>query len=83
MVALLDTAYPRQSFNVTQNNPNRIYTPTKNDRVWLNRQRFIDESKVVCIVLLKCFQRLGYFPTRDDIPPLITKHIIGALQLSR
>ncbi|MGK0284107.1 MAG: hypothetical protein ACI82O_003657 [Patiriisocius sp.] len=81
MVALLDTAYPILSFNVTQNNLNRIYTPTKNERVWLNQQRFTDESKVVCIVLLKCFQRLGYFPTRDDIPPLITKHIIGALQL--
>ncbi len=71
MVALQLIAYPRLSFNVTQNNHQRIYTSVKKERLWLKRQRFTDESTVVCIVLLKCFQRLGYFPNVTDIPPLI------------
>jgi len=73
MVALHDTAYPRLSFNVTQDNLQRIYTPVKKERFWLERHRFTDESTVVCIVLLKCFQRLGYFPNVTDIPPLRDK----------
>jgi hypothetical protein len=48
MVALHDTAYPRLSFNVTQDNLQRIYTPVKKERLWLKRQRFTDESTVVC-----------------------------------
>ena len=69
------------SFNVTQDNLQRIYTPVKKERLWLKRQRFTAESTVVCIVLLKCFQRLGHFPNVTDIPPLIASHIGNALAL--
>jgi hypothetical protein len=81
MVILQDTDYPRLSFNVTQDSLQRIYTPVKKERLWLKRQHFTHQSTVVCIVLLKCFQQLGYFPNVTDIPPLIASHIGDALTL--
>ncbi|WP_188795396.1 DUF4158 domain-containing protein [Dyella nitratireducens] len=37
------------------------------------------DHRLSLAVLLKSFQRLGYFPTMGDIPPAIIRHVRQAL----
>lgn len=44
------------------------------------RLRGIDPGhRLTLAVFLKCFQRLGYFPSFDDVPASVVRHVRGAL----
>ncbi|MGW3471857.1 hypothetical protein ACWDKQ_26100 [Saccharopolyspora sp. NPDC000995] len=34
------------------------------------------------MVLLKCYQRLGYFPKLTDVPAIVVDHVRGKLDLA-
>jgi len=81
MTAIERTAYPRFKRHPSAKELNALYTPTPEDIEWAGRSTRKSESRFTLLVLLKAFQRLGYFPQPTDIPPVIVQHMRGALHL--
>ena len=77
MAAIHDTAYPRLKYNLTQKEITRVYTPIDEEIAWLRKRRFKGEQSLTCLVYLKCFQRLGYFPKPGDIPVSVINYVAG------
>ena len=69
------TAYPRFSRVFTRCELENAFTPTV-DEVLVARMNTRNSSGLFCfLTLLKCFQRLHYFPSLKEIPKPITDHI--------
>jgi hypothetical protein len=58
------------------------FTPTDAEIEWA-RTRTQDEQRLLALVVwLKSYQRLGYFPKVDDVPPAVVRHVRDALGLA-
>ena len=69
------TAYPRFSRVFTRCELENAFTPTV-DEVLVTRMNTRNSTGLFCfLTLLKCFQRLHYFPSLKEIPKPITDHI--------
>jgi hypothetical protein len=79
MAAIHDTAYPRLTENVTVATLQQIYSPSEREIVWSKAHRLNKSSRLLILVFLKCFQRLGYFPRIRDIPKPIISSIADTL----
>lgn len=79
MAAVHDTAYPRLTENVTVAALQQIYSPSEREIVWSRTHRLNAGSRLLILVYLKCFQRLGYFPRIRDIPKPIISSIAKTL----
>jgi hypothetical protein len=75
MTAIHETAYPRTRSNPTDRELNELFTPTPADIAFARRHTKSAVSRLGLLVLLKTFQRLGYFPNWAAIPPRIVQHI--------
>lgn len=75
MTAIHETAYPRTRSNPTDRELNELFTPTPADLALARRHTKSAISRLGLLVLLKTFQRLGYFPNLAAIPPRIVQHI--------
>jgi TnpA family transposase len=81
-MTLIDrTAYPRFKPHLSAKELSEIYTPTQPEieLAYANARGTL--TLVNFVVLLKCFQRLGYFPKFKDVPTTIKKHIQVCLAL--
>lgn len=56
-----------------------LYTPTVDDVVFVRRVTKSSVTELGLVLLLKSFQRLGYFPNFDALPPRLIHHIAGAM----
>ena len=92
MTAIERTAYPTfQSHPSHQNELDNFYTPTQDEiRFICSKLNYIRRKGVPhllkqhylnMMVLLKCFQRFGYFPTLRTIPKIIAIHIRQYLKI--
>lgn len=90
MTAIERTAYP--NFNnhpLDQKELNDFYTPTHDEIQFVRKNLDRNSAKISTykhhafntIVLLKCFQRLGYFPSLRTVPKSIVEHIRNHLQI--
>jgi hypothetical protein len=82
MTAIHETAYPRIRSNLSDHELETLYTPTPDDLVFLHRTTKSTVAVFGGLVLLKTFQRLGYFPPIDTLPPRLIQHLattIGVL----
>ncbi|MVF14919.1 Tn3 family transposase [Ketobacter sp. MCCC 1A13808] len=75
MAAIHDTAFPRIKYNLTHKEIARVYTPIHEEIIWVRKRRFKGAQSLTCLVYLKCFQRLGYFPNPSDIPVSVINYI--------
>jgi hypothetical protein len=75
------TAYPRFKRYYTANELDKIYTPTRIEIAFALKVTAGEENHFNLLVLLKVFQRLGYFPKITDIPLAIINHIRTVLDL--
>lgn len=82
MPTIVETAYPRLKNYVTSRELSEIYTPTQQELNLANQYTKKGATKLGFLVLLKTFQRLGYFSSSDAVPTTIIKHIIKYAQLS-
>lgn len=62
MTAIHETAYPRIRSNVTDKELEQIYTPSEEEFWFANKNTKAPAQRLGLLVLLKTFQRLGYFP---------------------
>lgn len=75
MTAIHETAYPRIRSGITEKELVEIYTPDKEEIEFVYKNARSDSSRLGLLVLLKIFQRLGYFPAFTDIPYQIIEYI--------
>ena len=79
MTAIDRTAYPRFKRVFTAHELSAIYTPTAQDIKFATRATRTSQMRCNLLVLLKCFQRLGYFPALDTIPEALISHVRSCL----
>jgi len=79
--AIHETAYPRLKTSVTDKELHEIYTPTSEELAFAKRCARTPVARVGLLVLLKTFQRLGYFLLIAQVPHQILRHIATAAGL--
>jgi TnpA family transposase len=81
MTSVDRTAYPRFGRVVSGRELADSFTPTDAEAEWA-RGRTQDEPHLLALtVLLKSYQRLGYFPKVQDVPPAVVRHVGSCLGL--
>src|SRR3954464_10932537 len=79
MPAIHETAYPRLKEGVTPVDLAEVYTPTAEELALAMRTSTRSGARFGFLVLLKTFQRLGYFMPAGDVPEPIVRHIASRL----
>jgi hypothetical protein len=79
MTAIHETAYPRIRSNLSDQELKELYTPTPDDLVFIERSTKSMIAAFGAMVLLKTFQRLGYFPAFDALPPRLMRHLANTM----
>lgn len=82
MTSIERTAYPRFKRYYNNNELKSIYTPTTEERLFATKHTLNDNNYFNLLVVLKSFQRLGYFPKIEQIPFSIINQIKKILSLS-
>ena len=75
MPSIQDTAYPRLRSQVSQRELAEVYTPTADELTLARRGAKGAVAQLGFLVLLKTFQRLGYFVAVAEVSPGIVTHI--------
>ena len=57
----------------------RFYTPTQEEQAYGTLAARAPTTRLGFVLLLKSFQRLGYFVLSNQIPPVIIEHITTAM----
>jgi Domain of unknown function (DUF4158) len=82
MASIERTAYPRFKRRPTAQELTDVHTPTS-EEVAFSRARARGPTRTLTLaVLLKAFQRLGYFPRLQDVPFPVLAHTRSCLRLS-
>ena len=81
MTSIERTAYPRFKRYYTAEELTRIYTPTTEEKLLAGKHTNNPSNYLNFLLLLKTFQRLGYFPKLRTIPPAIVNHLKKELSL--
>ena len=71
-----DTAYPRLKSSFNAGELERWYTPTQDERELCAQYVRGEKNRFGFLLMLKTFQRLGYFITSVDMPDAIIGHIV-------
>jgi Domain of unknown function (DUF4158) len=75
------TAYPRFNRAVPVQELLEAFTPAAGEIAWAREQTRTPEHLLALVVLVKACHRLGYFPVLAEVPPPVTEHIRGVLEL--
>ena len=75
MPGVHETVYPRFKSSITEKELTDIYTPTQEEIKFSQKAARGDNAKLCFLIMLKSFQRLGYFVTPVNIPQTIIQHI--------
>jgi hypothetical protein len=81
MASIERTAYPRFKRNLSKKELQVIYTPSSEETYFVHSFARGAEFLLKAMVLLKTFQKLGYFSKSHDIPRVIIEHIRDCLNL--
>jgi len=81
MTAIDRTAYPGFSRAPQPKELIDLYTPTPADVAFVSTTARGPNQKFALMILLKVFQKLGYFPAPQQIPGAIISHIRGEMKL--
>lgn len=82
MASIERTAYPRFKRHPSADELEQVYTPTDDELSLAIKQVREPTRRLSFLLLLKGFQRLGYFPVVDDVPLAIMRCVRDALRLS-
>jgi uncharacterized protein DUF4158 len=82
MASIERNAYPRFGRVVPTRELHDVYTPDLAEVEWARGVTRSDVHLLALVVLLKCFQRLGYFPKVEEIPAVVIQRVRGCLDLA-
>ena len=83
MPSIHETAYPRLKSSITPKELERYYTPNQEELALALSSASGTTGRLSFLVLLKTFQRLGYFVKLSDVPERVVAHVAGALKLRK
>ena len=75
MTAIHETAYPRLKSSITERDLIEVYSPSTAELDLARKASKGHNARLGFLVLLKTFQRLGYFVMLDVVPKAIINHI--------
>ncbi len=75
MPTLADTAYPRLRASPDDTELANAFTPSPEELAFAAKRTRQPGPRLALIVMLKTFQRLGYFVQPSDVPPPILAHV--------
>ena len=75
MTAIERTAYPRFRRTLTAEELAAIYAPTPEEIAFATGTARGEGSVLSLLVMLKAFQRLGYFPRPEEVPAAVVGHL--------
>lgn len=78
-----DTAYPMLKTTLQQKELEQCFTPNEVEMNLALRSANGKAGRLCFLVLLKSFQRLGYFPMINDAPEKLIRHIALCLKYSK
>ena len=81
MTSVDRTAYPRFGRVVPGRELAEAFTPTDAEVEWARAKTQDQQHLLALVVWLKAYQRLGYFPKVEDVPPVVVRHVREALGL--
>lgn len=81
MASIERTAYPRFKRSPTTRELETLYLPTDDEMHFARLIARKVQLRFGLLLLLKAFQRLGYFPAVDDIPQPIIQHVRAAASI--
>ena len=81
MASIERTAYPRFKASVSARELFDAFTPSAEEIEWASDATRQDDSQLTLLVLLKSFQRLGYFPKLSDVPADVLGHVGRGLSI--
>ncbi len=81
MASVERTAYLRFKRTITSRELHEAFTPGPSEVAWARGKARSPEHLLALVVLLKSFQKLGYFPSLDEVPELVVGHVRGLLGL--
>jgi TnpA family transposase len=70
-----DTAYPRFKSRLSQSELEEFYTPSETELMFCSTATKSATTRLGFALLLKTYQRLGYFVTSKQVPNTIIEHI--------
>ncbi len=79
MTAIERTAYPRFRRGLTAEELAAVYTPTPEETAFATATARGEAAVLSLLVLLKAFQRLGYFPRPAEVPAAAVGHLRACL----
>jgi hypothetical protein len=79
MTSVDRTAYPRFGRVVPGRELADAFTPADAEAEWARSRTQAPEHLLALAVLLKSYQRLGYFPKAEDVPSVVVRHVRGCL----
>jgi hypothetical protein len=82
MPSISDTAYPRLKINPSAKELNELYTPTVYELAFARERARQPLQRAGLLLLLKTFQRLGYFAACAEIPAPIIRHVFRCAALA-
>ena len=74
MASIERTAYPQFKRNPVVRELVTAYTPTDAELAFITDSARQPGHRLTLAVLLKSFQRLGYFPAIDEVPGAVVRH---------
>lgn len=74
-----DTAYPRFKSRLSQTELDRFYTPSDAELIFCNGTTRSSSTRLGFVLLLKTYQRLGYFVSSKQVPNAIIEHIAASI----
>jgi hypothetical protein len=81
MASVERTAYPRFKRTISSRELHEAFTPGKAEVAWARGKARSSEHLLALVVLLKSYQKLGYFPDLGEVPELVVGHVRGLLEL--
>ncbi len=67
MLSLKDTVYPRFKKNMSRKEINNLYTPTVEEIAIAQKRKRGRSNHLYFLVMMKTFQRLGYFEMLSNV----------------
>ena len=83
MPGIRDTAYPQLKSTPSAKELEEVYTPNLVELGWAEKRTRERTPRVGLLVLLKTFQRLGYFVMLSEVPLPILEHVAQCAIRSR
>lgn len=82
MTVIERTAYPRHKQHPSAKELVELYTPTSEEIKFVKSRIKSHAGLLSFMVMLKSFQRLGYFPHPELVPAAVINHLRSCLKLN-